>query len=441
MTHDRPLKPGYWGATLGGRQHGVGTQIFENGDTYTGHWVHGAIDGRGVYAYASGAKYEGDFKAQQRHGTGKYRSRNGDVYVGQWSGGKRMGQGEMTYAVCDGVAEKYSGAFRANKRSGPGRYWYGNGDVYDGTWLNDEKHGEGTLQYKDTGAMYEGGWQADKPHGPGVFTCADGKAFRGIFQDGKLMSLDVAIAMKRHLEALAESKAKDELIANRDRVALSYTENRQSDTKPDELPSASTARDPRRSSCKDEAEEGVAAEVADSREPDPRPNGGDKAEAGSGSLPPYPHLELRKLALRQLDGCKASFGVAVADFRKEGRPIVRIVGIRPRSPAEACGLKRCDAILQLAGNKVESKNSFLEAVSCLRPNTTIALEIDRGGEMLQKDILAGTTVSPADYELLLKAAEGIAGNNESVSEMLRQVAAVKHEPVLADGWCNSPDAL
>ncbi|MCH5274123.1 MAG: hypothetical protein J1E35_10645 [Lachnospiraceae bacterium] len=45
-------------------------------------------EGRGVYTYANGDIYGGDFKGGVREGHGVYRFANGDVYDGEWKAGE-----------------------------------------------------------------------------------------------------------------------------------------------------------------------------------------------------------------------------------------------------------------------------------------------------------------------------------------------------------------
>jgi hypothetical protein len=42
-------------------KHGTGTDLFVNGDSYTGDYSHGKPDGKGQYTWANGATYIGLF--------------------------------------------------------------------------------------------------------------------------------------------------------------------------------------------------------------------------------------------------------------------------------------------------------------------------------------------------------------------------------------------
>ena len=55
-------------------KHGTGTDIFANGDFYTGDYIDGRPHGKGQYSWANGATYVGEFLAGMKHGEGKWRS-------------------------------------------------------------------------------------------------------------------------------------------------------------------------------------------------------------------------------------------------------------------------------------------------------------------------------------------------------------------------------
>jgi hypothetical protein len=41
-------------------------------------------EGKGIYIYATGDQYEGDFMKEKRHGYGKMMFINSDSYEGEW---------------------------------------------------------------------------------------------------------------------------------------------------------------------------------------------------------------------------------------------------------------------------------------------------------------------------------------------------------------------
>jgi hypothetical protein len=54
-------------------KHGKGTDIFANGDRYSGDYVNGKPNGFGTYTWANGSYYEGEFKNGLKHGKGKWK--------------------------------------------------------------------------------------------------------------------------------------------------------------------------------------------------------------------------------------------------------------------------------------------------------------------------------------------------------------------------------
>ena len=75
-------------------KHGTGTDIFNNGDSYTGEYVDGKPDGKGQYTWANGATYIGDFIAGMKEGKGKWRSAKGPLcnsYEGEYQNDRKQG--------------------------------------------------------------------------------------------------------------------------------------------------------------------------------------------------------------------------------------------------------------------------------------------------------------------------------------------------------------
>jgi len=48
----------------------------------------------GVYHYANGGRYEGEYTANQRNGNGVYYYANGERYEGEWRNDKQHGKGK-----------------------------------------------------------------------------------------------------------------------------------------------------------------------------------------------------------------------------------------------------------------------------------------------------------------------------------------------------------
>jgi len=78
-----------------------------------------AYEGQGIYMYASGDVYAGEYAAGRRHGRGKYLYASGDTYEGEYRQGKMEGKG--TYFLSDGAAEV--GRYKAGADVGEGVRW------------------------------------------------------------------------------------------------------------------------------------------------------------------------------------------------------------------------------------------------------------------------------------------------------------------------------
>ena len=134
-----------WGKTIG---PAIQTVLFlKNGlCTLTGE----ILDGRGIFTWVDGKKYDGE-----------------------WKDGKRNGHGNMTY--------------------GHGNMTYANGDVYDGEWKSSKRHGKGKMKYKESGGMYEE-WREDKREGQDKMTCKDNKFNKCAYYVNKCVDQKILIS-------------------------------------------------------------------------------------------------------------------------------------------------------------------------------------------------------------------------------------------------------
>lgn len=122
--HNGNIYAGAWsvkGSVVGGpwncktEKSGQGSQIFANGNVYTGGWKHGKESGHGVMEFAGADRY----RHTHRHSYKRYE--------GDWKAGKKHGHGVLTYAV-------------RSTRDLKGEL---HGDVYDGEWEDGKEHGKG----------------------------------------------------------------------------------------------------------------------------------------------------------------------------------------------------------------------------------------------------------------------------------------------------------
>ncbi|TPX64236.1 hypothetical protein SpCBS45565_g06058 [Spizellomyces sp. 'palustris'] len=177
-----------------GKYHGHGMAHFSSGNTYCGPFANGYMDGsNGVYTWADGVRYEGDFHKNNLSGVGLYVWKNGCRYEGQvlnglrhgkgvfygepvskawyngdWKEGKVHGQGKLVYNDSD--TSSYEGAWLNGMKHGRGLMRYASGNVYDGEWELNVKKGLGTMTWNDRGEEYTGEWQNGLPNGSGTYT-------------------------------------------------------------------------------------------------------------------------------------------------------------------------------------------------------------------------------------------------------------------------------
>ena len=141
---------------------------FDNGDYYTGGYVNGKLNGYGIYTWADGSVYAGDFIDKQRMGLGKTRWPGGSFYEGEYLGGDFHGKGTYTWAN----GEQYVGDFVHNKRTGSGKYTWTDGATYIGGYFDGKCDGFGKYIHSD-GEVFEGRYKDGMRHGEGTVTYLD----------------------------------------------------------------------------------------------------------------------------------------------------------------------------------------------------------------------------------------------------------------------------
>ncbi|MCB0705950.1 MAG: caspase family protein [Saprospiraceae bacterium] len=115
----------YDGQWANNKKHGSGTIVQYDGKTFSGEWNNGTqlsggfdrpdfdghssptirdcnkeycADGKGIYVYPDGSRYEGEFYKGEPEGLGTVVYQNGDRYEGEWMSNTPHGQGIMYYA-------------------------------------------------------------------------------------------------------------------------------------------------------------------------------------------------------------------------------------------------------------------------------------------------------------------------------------------------------
>lgn len=110
---------------------GNGYKIFSNGDYFEGLFDDGEIS-IGLYIYADGERYLGEFCDWAKHGRGITIYTDGTYYDGTYQNGEKDGVGTMWYV--DGV---YYGEWQNGMRHGVGIYKQSDGYCFEGNWQND----------------------------------------------------------------------------------------------------------------------------------------------------------------------------------------------------------------------------------------------------------------------------------------------------------------
>lgn len=137
-----------------------GAEEFYN---YYGKFKAGKPHGHGVFIFADGCKYRGDWSDALPSGTGRADYPDGTVYEGKWKRGLPHGNGLFSYA--NGAV--YEGSLAAGKRHGKGKLILPGGVEYDGEWAHGQKHGRGQLTSK-SGYKYLGSWREGLINGSGA---------------------------------------------------------------------------------------------------------------------------------------------------------------------------------------------------------------------------------------------------------------------------------
>ncbi|OPY84791.1 MAG: MORN repeat protein [Syntrophorhabdus sp. PtaU1.Bin153] len=197
----------YEGSFLRGDMHGKGVYIFATGGRYEGDFVSGEPT-KGIMTRPDGTRYEGDFANRTFHGKGhltfpsgrRYEGSfvngeptkgiethpNGDRYEGDFSNGTFNGKGSATRP--NGY---YNGDFVNGKPFGKGVFRYTNGNYYEGDVADGKFNGKGILKYPN-GDYYEGEFVNGLFHGKGRYTQASGDYTEGDFDNGKLVQKKTA---------------------------------------------------------------------------------------------------------------------------------------------------------------------------------------------------------------------------------------------------------
>ncbi|MEO1262413.1 MAG: caspase family protein [Bacteroidota bacterium] len=269
----------YIGQFKDGEIHGVGTCYYSDGSVYRGEWAHrypqgngiktlqdgrswegewkmglpvneeGVViedlfpdpepviqsgclegnceDGKGLYAYPDGSKYEGEFQNSKPDGEGILTYASGDYYRGYFRNGLKDGKGTLHYADnTQSTGEWRKGEYIGNSliedgkvgctegdcKNGYGTYVYKDGAAkYTGSFSNNMPDGNGTIYYAN-GERYKGEWALGSFNGEGILYLPDGTEVVGYWKDGSYMGREDP---RLHEEPESPSMTPDEFIAVR----------------------------------------------------------------------------------------------------------------------------------------------------------------------------------------------------------------------------------
>jgi S1-C subfamily serine protease len=77
---------------------------------------------------------------------------------------------------------------------------------------------------------------------------------------------------------------------------------------------------------------------------------------------------------------RVSTGI-VPDYSWEGEG-VKLIGVRPGSPAEKAGLKAGDVIVEVAGKQIRNLYDYMDALSKVEPNKPVTFVVLRDGQKI-----------------------------------------------------------
>ncbi|HAP02077.1 MAG TPA: hypothetical protein DCQ93_09160 [Bacteroidetes bacterium] len=154
--------------------NGIGTFVWDSGDTYTGEYYNGARTGLGEYVWANGSFYFGHFLNGKLDGKGYYQDNNGKIQSGTFTDGVLSSSYDIDWN---------GSCISGDCSNGIGIYLWEDGDSYIGEWKNGIQDGYGRMDWKD-GSFYYGHFSANVLDGKGYYHSAEGKIMDGYFENG-----------------------------------------------------------------------------------------------------------------------------------------------------------------------------------------------------------------------------------------------------------------
>ncbi|GFH24533.1 1-phosphatidylinositol-4-phosphate 5-kinase, partial [Haematococcus lacustris] len=155
----QPKGAAYQGEWRDGYMHGTGTLDGPPcSEDPGGHAA--ALAALGYGGAGCSARYQGGWVRDSKHGLGKQLWSNGDVYEGLWRAGVPEGPGRYIFAE----GSEYDGEWRDGLMAGHGTFVWASGERYEGQWKDGMQHGLGVLSLPDA-SLYDSQWQSGRRHG------------------------------------------------------------------------------------------------------------------------------------------------------------------------------------------------------------------------------------------------------------------------------------
>jgi hypothetical protein len=182
----------YIGEWSDNEKQGYGRYNYKNNPEfkyYAGEWRADKRDGMGIMVYAD-ESVPSRFGAWEKN-TFLYQYEN----VGCLQGDCMEGFGIYVWAT----GTRYEGNFGNGRRNGEGIYYYHGGSKYIGTQKDDLRHGWGTYHYIN-GSKYVGEWVREVKEGKGTFYSDGIMAARGIWEANQLVKSEMEAVAKKDTE-------------------------------------------------------------------------------------------------------------------------------------------------------------------------------------------------------------------------------------------------
>jgi len=192
------------GCLKGDCKDGQGVFAYADGSKYDGQFINGQIDGFGTFHFVNGDKYIGSFKKGHSHGKGTFYHKDGTKTTGDWSEGEYVGN-----PVIEAGRE---GCIAGDCDNARGTYVYEKGEAkYDGMFKNELPHGQGVVYYSN-GERYKGNWAYGSFFGFGSLFTLDGAEVKGWWVKGNYMGIDKPQDFDEILASAGGNEAEEDII-------------------------------------------------------------------------------------------------------------------------------------------------------------------------------------------------------------------------------------